>query len=68
MTLDAHEYRDPQEVAIRRESRTCKGCRHIQQVRALGTMHQVCTLYPQRDLEKKCRSYLGEDYHGDPAQ
>ncbi|MHB1266415.1 MAG: hypothetical protein ACYCY2_02290 [Acidithiobacillus ferriphilus] len=57
--LDAHEYADPLEVAIARESRTCKGCWHIQQVRALGTLHQVCSLYPQRDLAKKCRSYQG---------
>ena len=57
MTTEAWEYRDPLEIAIIRESRTCKGCRHIRQVRALGTMHQVCSLYPARDLEKKCRSY-----------
>lgn len=51
------DFRDPAIIAEERESRTCKGCRHIQQVRALGTMHQVCSLYPHRDLAKKCRSY-----------
>ncbi len=56
-TLDAHEYADPLLVAIQRESRTCQGCTHIVQVRALGSLHRVCRLHPARDLEKKCHEY-----------
>lgn len=57
MTLDTWEFKNPESVAIRRESRTCAGCRHIQSVRCLGSLHQVCKLFPHRDLERKCRSY-----------
>lgn len=57
MTMDARECRDPMLVAMEREARTCKGCRHIESVRCLGSLHQVCRIKPWHSLEKKCRSY-----------
>lgn len=32
MAVDAYRYRDPLEVLIREESRTCRGCAHVQRV------------------------------------
>jgi len=57
MTLETWECKNPETVAIRREARTCRGCRHIESVKYLGSVHAVCRLFPQRSLERKCRSY-----------
>jgi len=57
MTLDCRDCRDPLDVLIDRESRTCRGCKHIEMVRCLGSLHDVCKLFPHRSLERKCRSY-----------
>ncbi len=58
MALDSYEYLDPLEVAIRRESKTCKGCHHIELVRCLGSVHQVCRVNRNRVVERRCRMYF----------
>ena len=58
MQLEHWETRDPLSVAIRRESTTCKGCHHIELVRCLGSVHQVCRVSPTRVVERRCRQYF----------
>ena len=57
MLLEQWETRDPLTVAERRESRTCKGCHHIETVRCLGSLHQVCKISPRRTVGKRCANY-----------
>ena len=58
MQLEHWETRDPLSVAIRRESRTCKRCAHIELVRCLGSVHQVCRVNRNRVVERRCRMYF----------
>ena len=58
MTLDAYQYRDPLEVLITEESRTCKGCtseaRHA--FKGLGQDHMVCTRLKRHGI--RCKEYF----------
>ena len=58
MALDAHEYRNPMLVVESRQNRTCQGCEHIEIVRCLGSVHQVCRVSPTRVVERRCRQYF----------
>ncbi len=57
MALDSYEYLDPMEVAIRRESKTCKGCAWLIQVQCFGDAFERCKINPQRAELRRCRKY-----------
>jgi hypothetical protein len=51
MTREAWEYGNPEAVAIRKESRTCKGCIHI----AVAFDRRYCNL--GKKYGARCKSY-----------
>jgi hypothetical protein len=61
MTLESWEYRDPQEVAIRKEEKTCKGCRHEQFYTAFELAVWICTAKDKkgkrRQHGRRCEAY-----------
>ena len=57
MARDAHEYRNPMLVVESRQNRTCQGCEHIEIVRCLGSVHQVCKISPRRTVGNRCANY-----------
>ena len=57
MALESWEYRDPEEVAMRRESQTCKGCVWLMQVQCFGDAFERCKILPQRTELRRCRKY-----------
>ena len=64
MALDAHEYRNPMLVVESRQNRTCHGCEHIETVRCLGSVHQVCKISPKRTVGKRCANYWNKTEDG----
>lgn len=56
MALDSWQYRDPLEVAIRKESQTCKGCNYEEVVIMFGGEVKVCN--KSRKHGKRCKHYL----------
>ncbi|HEY8606616.1 MAG TPA: hypothetical protein VIM12_05820 [Noviherbaspirillum sp.] len=61
MTLLASEYRNPLEVLIRREERTCKGCEGEFKAEAFGKTIVICTKLDAKGLRrnygKRCKAY-----------
>lgn len=55
MALEGWMYRDPLEVLMRKESMSCKGCRHHQVVRAFG--QDVASCAKRKKLGNRCREY-----------
>lgn len=55
MALDGWMYRDPLEVAMRKESMTCKGCKHQQITRAFGV--DIATCKKRKKHGTRCREY-----------
>lgn len=53
--LEKWETRDPLQVAIRREQRSCKGCRYLEVVNIFRLKEQVCMLGTKTLL--KCSRY-----------
>ena len=57
MTLESWEFRDPAEVAERRESQTCKGCAWLTVVNCLGSTFERCQALPERTELRRCKKY-----------
>jgi len=55
MTADLYRYRDPLEVLIRDEARTCKGCVHRVTTIILDTEYHHCSKHTGR--KHRCRQY-----------
>ena len=59
--LEQHMYRDPLEVLIKEESRSCRGCIHEKQFIAFGNPVMVCTDKDERQKRrnhgKRCINY-----------
>ena len=55
MILEHWKYRDPLEGLIAQESRSCKGCKHLNDVRIAGQLVQVCD--KGKKPIKKCPKY-----------
>lgn len=55
--LERWEHGDPEKVAIRRESMTCKGCVRLTVVRLFGNRTEICGFGKQTG--KRCKSYTG---------
>lgn len=55
MALDRWQYRNPLEVLLRNEARTCKGCQHKETVRLFGVEHEVCL--KKRKKLVRCKLY-----------
>ena len=55
MILEHWKYRDPLEGLIAQESRSCKGCKHLNAVRIAGQLVQVCD--KGKKPIKKCPKY-----------
>lgn len=53
--LERWEHDDPEKVAIRRESMTCKGCRYMESLILFGRRTELCGL--GRPSGKRCRKY-----------
>jgi hypothetical protein len=49
------EFRDPLEVAMRREAMSCQGCRFLVSVVVLGERRQVCEKH--RRGVQRCREF-----------
>lgn len=64
MTLESWEYQDPQEVAIRKEEKTCKGCKHERFYTAFDMAVWICTAKDKKDKRRnhgrRCEAYKGE--------
>ena len=61
MALPSHLYSDPVTILINRESRTCKGCRYLDEWEVFNKPVQFCLL-KQKKL-RKCSLY-GEKANG----
>lgn len=59
MALEGWMYRDPMEVAIRKEAMTCKGCQHQRLTRAFG--QDIATCEKRRKHGTRCREYKGSN-------
>ena len=57
MALESWEYRDPLEVAERRESQSCKGCAWLVEVHCFGRVFDRCQALPDRTELRRCRRY-----------
>lgn len=61
MTLESWEYGDPARVAVIRESKTCKGCKHEQFYTAFNMAVWICTAKDKNDKRrnhgKRCAMY-----------
>ena len=53
--LPRHMYRDPLDIMLGREKRSCKGCKHLTIERLFGESHQFCE--KRRKPGKKCIQY-----------
>ena len=53
--LPKHMYRNPLDVLIAWEKRSCKGCRHLTIERIFGEDHKFCE--KRRLPDKKCSQY-----------
>lgn len=61
MTLESWEYGDPEKVAITRESKTCKGCKHELFYTAFDLAVWICTSKDKNDKRRqhgrRCENY-----------
>jgi hypothetical protein len=59
--LPAHKYKNPLEVLIAEENRSCKGCKHEHSEKLFGKVYTVClTILPggkRRNHGKRCMKY-----------
>ena len=55
MILEHWKYRDPLEGLIAQEARSCKGCKHLDAIRIVGQLVQVCD--KGKNPIKKCPKY-----------
>ncbi|MDB6119307.1 MAG: hypothetical protein JWO08_3088 [Verrucomicrobiaceae bacterium] len=59
--LEQHKYRNPLDVLIEEESRTCKGCGHEHSEKLWGQLYTVCKkVLPngkRRHHGKRCKDY-----------
>lgn len=59
--LRKHEFRDPLQVLLRREERSCKGCRHEFKAAVFGKTIVVCTKLDakgkRRNHGQRCTAY-----------
>lgn len=53
--LERWQYGDPEKVALRKESSTCKGCVHLETVKAFGQWHVICN--KKKKPGNRCRIY-----------
>ena len=53
--LERWEHANPESVAIRREERTCKGCRYLESLILFGRRTELCGL--GRPAGNRCRKY-----------
>ena len=53
--LERWEFGDPEQVAIRREEKSCKGCQSIETVIIFGSQHTICDDGSPKD--RRCRKY-----------
>jgi hypothetical protein len=60
MAIDSYRYRDPLEVLIAKESRTCKGCAHevCAEFRIGGQKRVYKSCSKSRKHGRRCRQYL----------
>jgi hypothetical protein len=60
MTLHSRDYsRDPLDIVIERESRTCKGCAHLDTMTLFGQRVMICN--KAKKPGKKCHQYQGTE-------
>ena len=59
MILEHWKYRDPLEGLIEQESRSCKGCKHLDAIRIAGQLVQVCK--KGKNPIKRCKKYQEEE-------
>lgn len=61
MALDSYRYRDPLEVMLANEARTCRGCIHQVHGHAFGVAVTVCTKTDKngkhRNHGRRCKDY-----------
>lgn len=61
MKLPATDYHNPLEVLIRREEKSCKGCRHEKKYLAFGKAIWICTATDSKGMRrnhgKRCKAY-----------
>ena len=61
MALDSYRYRDPLEILLRDEARTCRGCIHQVHAVAFGTAVTICTAKDKngkrRNHGRRCKDY-----------
>lgn len=55
MALDSYRYRDPLDVLLRDEARTCRGCIHQVHNRAFGVIVTACA--KRRPHGNRCHHY-----------
>lgn len=56
--LEKWQYRDPLEVAIRNEEKSCKGCKTIEVVELFGEVVIICDA--GRPKTERCKKYKAE--------
>ncbi len=61
MTLEQHKYRNPLDVLIEEEQRTCKGCVHEVDFHGFGKIIWICIDKNNKGLRrnhgKRCKNY-----------
>lgn len=55
MDLERWEHGNPEDVAIRREAMTCKGCEYLESLILFGRRKEICGL--GRPAGKRCKRY-----------
>jgi len=53
--LELWETKNPEQVAMRREAQSCKGCQSIETVKVFGAVETICD--DGRPKERRCRKY-----------
>lgn len=56
MTLPAWAYKDPLQIVLEKEARSCKGCKRERLETAFGKVFVFCEL-PGKKHGKRCKSY-----------
>jgi hypothetical protein len=59
--LAQHRYKNPLDVLIEEESRTCRGCQYEHKASAFGSIVVICTKLndqgKRRNYGKRCKNY-----------
>jgi len=59
LALERGAYGNPLDILIFRESKSCKGCKHHQNLTLLGHVYELCAL--GKPFGKRCKKYQEKD-------